>query len=134
MKEKINFSDLVGKTMISVEQVGKDMIVFISNEGERWEMYHEQDCCECVTIEDICGDLSDLENAPLLRAVEASNSDCDPLYTNDNSCTWTFYHLATIKGHVTIRWYGTSNGYYSEKVELIKVLMPDDCEDDCIAN
>ena len=38
-----------------------------------------------------------------------------------DSYTWSFYTLSTIVGSVNIRFYGTSNGYYSEEATLIKI-------------
>lgn len=43
----------------------------------------------------------------------------------DGSETKTFYWFRTEKGEVTIRWYGSSNGYYSESVNFVHV-EPDD--------
>jgi hypothetical protein len=92
-------------------------------------MYHEQDCCESVDINDVCGDVSRLIGYPLTKAEESNSADdpdldIDPKEVNANedcSHTWTFYHLATIKGYVDIRWFGTSNGYYSEIVDMLKL-------------
>lgn len=116
----VNFGILVGKTLKRVENIGNKTIVFETIDGERYEMLHEQDCCESVSVEDICGDLEDLIGSPVIRASEDSNSD-NPRSGDDESFTWTFYNIATAKGHVTIRWYGTSNGYYSERVDFAKV-------------
>lgn len=105
--------DLIGKTLSSVEINGDESITFIDSEGTCYRMYHEWDCCEDVSIEDINGDLNDLVGSTIIMAVEVSqNSD----YNEDS--TWTFYHIATVKGYVTIRWYGNSNGYYSTSVSF----------------
>ena len=125
--QSANVSDLIGKTLTSVEvNEDKDEITFVTTEGEKYLMYHSQDCCESVTVEDICGDLKDLVGTPIVKA-EESSSDIWPEGVKDNrdkyddeSFTWTFYNFATIKGYVTIRWYGSSNGYYSESVDFVK--------------
>lgn len=102
---------LIGKVCLKVTQIGDEELRFYLNNGKVLIMYHSQDCCESVTIEDICGDLYDLCSTPILKAEERSDD-------SEEGETWTFYTIATIKGYVDIRWYGTSNGYYSEEVDI----------------
>ncbi len=114
----MNITELIGRTLKSVNGVqGGEEITFVTDHGETFKLYHSQDCCESVSVEDIAGDLSDLVGVPILHAEEAENlEECA-----EGSCTWTFYKIDTIKGGVTIRWYGSSNGYYSESVDFDRV-------------
>ncbi len=112
-----NFNELIGRTLYKAEQNGEELILYLSNTNYV-RFYHSQDCCESVYIEDICGDLNDLVGAPLLVAEEVSDYDAEPRYEGEESYTWTFYKFATRKGYVDVRWYGTSNGYYSESVSV----------------
>lgn len=111
----MDISELIGKTLVSIDR-GDEEIIFQTHDA-KYRMWHSQDCCENVYVEDIIGDLNDLIGSPILMADERTSQD-NELPGSDDSFTWTFYELGTIKGYVTIRWYGTSNGYYSESVDF----------------
>jgi hypothetical protein len=122
-----NFSDLIGKVLSVVDVQGDEIIFRVApnvnpnnptdvTPGEVYRMYHDQDCCESVHVTDVVGDVADLVGTPILRAEVESNDDPNA----SESGTYTYYKLATIKGYVDIRWYGSSNGYYSESVSFKK--------------
>jgi hypothetical protein len=118
---------LVGKTIVDIKNIDNRELRFTTKEGDVYCMYHRQDCCESVHIESIGGDLDDLLNCKVLVAEEKSNREENYPDPDDSYCdgtfTWTFYTIATIKGYVDIRWYGSSNGYYSESVSF-ELLEP----------
>lgn len=114
---EVDVSDLLGKTLISVTYNRYNDEIHFETEDHIYKMYHSQECCESVSIEDISGDLQDLVGHQILEAEEVCKSGD---LTHGDTETWTFYKFGTIKGHVNIRWYGSSNGYYSESVNFIK--------------
>lgn len=120
--EDLDFGLLVGKTLTNIENSGTE-IIFSCLDGLKYKLWHDQDCCESVAVDDVIGDIGDLIGTPILTASE-DTSTYNPEgveIEGQDSFTWTFYNLSTIKGHVTIRWYGSSNGYYSESVCFCKL-------------
>ena len=109
--------ELINKTIIDIKNINNGEIIFECDNGEKYKMYHKQDCCEDVRVEDIEGNFNDLLNNQLIMAEEVSEGN----ETDWGTCTWTYYKFATVKGYATIRWYGESNGHYSEKVYIEKV-------------
>jgi hypothetical protein len=113
------FDELLGRTLYKVTADGDELRLYLSDTNYV-RFYHSQGCCESVYIEDICGDLEDLVGAPLLIAEEVSDEVYEAEHTPEyeESYTWTFYKFATRKGYVDVRWFGSSNGYYSESVDV----------------
>lgn len=133
MKERLKWpvssemGELLGKTLVSIKKhddFGDHgvSVTFATSEGDEYVMQHHQDCCESVWLEDVVGEFDDLLGSPLLVSEEVSSAEPPPAeYTRSDSYTWTYYNMATIKGSVQFRWFGTSNGYYSERAELYRL-------------
>lgn len=123
----MKFEDLKGLTLVAIT-VSHDTIIFEADDRREFKLYHEASCCESVSIEEIVGDISDLLDTPLLEVEEVEHDqNKNPEGVNSEtseSFTWTFYKMGTIKGRVTLRWLGTSNGYYAENVSFCEIKMP----------
>lgn len=117
-------TNLIGRILQKIEvNDDRDRLTMITVEGTKIIFFHEEECCESVAINDIVGDLNDLIGAPILVAEvvvhEQDNPEGVSVPAYQDSWTWTFYKFATMKGYVDVRWYGASNGYYSERVSII---------------
>lgn len=125
----VEFEELLGKTIKSIAgvEIGSERIVIETSDGASYQMFHDADCCESVSLNDVAGDIADLIGSPLVIA-EKSTSGTNPEGVapewQDDSFTWTFYRLGTVNGIVVLRWYGSSNGYYSEDVAFIRERGP----------
>jgi hypothetical protein len=113
--DNYNISMLKNKILSNVYRQDES-IIFEASIEEKYILAHEQDCCEQVTIESIEGDLNDLIGHPILIAEEASGEVAGDPYSQ-----WTFYKLATIKGHVTVRFIGNTDSSYSLDVSFNKI-------------
>lgn len=81
-------------------------------------MFHEQECYEDVELIDGLDDLQDKEGS-ILHKIECATTSGD--VSDLQHETWTFIRFHTTKGIAILRWYGTSNGYYSESVGLYDI-------------
>lgn len=113
---EIKIESLVGIVINKIIN-GGESLEFHTDNGIL-EMAHYQDCCEEVTLEEIHGDIEWLLGEKIIKAERKTNSKDAMGKDNLDSFTWSFYELSTIKGTVTFRWLGQSNGYYSEDVEI----------------
>lgn len=119
-----NFSDLKGEIIKRVIglTIGSQEVSFLCQSGKLFRMYHSQDCCERVELVDVVGEASNIVNGkPVNLAEEVSNAKASYEEVDAESYTWTFYNIQAGECMVTLRWLGTSNGYYSESVDFQRI-------------
>ena len=66
----MSFEDLKGKILLSVVNNDDEELIFTTDEGTVYKLYHDQCCCESVTIEDIDGDLEDLIGSEIFHGID----------------------------------------------------------------
>lgn len=115
-RQETPFAVLASQKIERIE-LDYNIIIFITA-TKRYLMFHFQDCCENVEIEEVIGNLDILIENPVIQAerVSVESFDC-----RDSAFQWTFYKLANVDESVTIRWRGSSNGYYSTDVSFIEI-------------
>lgn len=113
-------SSIINQTITGVDistYDNNDAVILYFENGHYFTMYHDRDCCESVELIDEDNDnyqsLRDLVGAKLLNIEAVSNEHETSEYTRE---LWTFYNLVTTKDIVQLRWFGSSNGYYSEEI------------------
>lgn len=105
----MDIKELKNKTVSKIDVLDdKEGLSFYVDGYKKVTLQHTQDCCECVELNDVCGDLDDLLHSPLLRA---------EVETNKGHC-----------GEVVLRFLGESNGYYSEDVDVIEECVLESLE------
>lgn len=130
---KFNYEDrdvsinlLVGKTISAINKYD-DSIVFVCSDGDTFEAYHMQDCCETVRVYDVSGNLQSLVGEEITFVIEDESKEWPnnvPTPDYVDSFTWTTHIFKTAKNIVTVRWLGESNGYYSESVYFGRTHKP----------
>ena len=123
MQNEVNvtLNRMVGETIKSVSgNRNDDEFVVRTTSGLVFTFYHDQDCCEDVYLEEIIGDIDDLIGYTVVMAEETCSNDevVGVSCYQGESFTWTYYRMATEKGLVVLRFFGSSNGYYSESVTV----------------
>lgn len=122
-QKPFNFFELVGKTIVATSGIkaGDEDYTFTLSDGSVVRFYHDQDCCESVSVRAVNGDPDQLLYKKIIFA-EEDNPLEHPLVgdmSNADSHTITTFTIKTEGGwQMEIVWVGESNGYYSESVSI----------------
>lgn len=122
---RVELNSLVGEVLTYIDTDGKGEIMLTTESGRKIRIYHEQDCCESVRIEDTEGNWHNL----IGKVIVEVNYDIDPSGAPmpEYPDSWTRTNLTFKVNDATVisKWIGESNGYYSESVDIEEIKFKD---------
>lgn len=117
--DKCEIDVLVGEVLTHIDtDKNNNEIMLTTQSGKIILIYHDQDCCESVSIEDTKGNWHDLIGKVIVEASKDEIYKGDPPPEFPDSWTWTTLKFRVDGATVISRWFGESNGYYSESVDI----------------
>lgn len=117
----VDFDELIGETITDITGLGSDNVTIQTESGRKFRMWHQQDCCERVSIEKIVGNIQSIIGSRIESTRKSS-------FRGDRgeSSTVTQFYIGTEHGDdVLIEWLGCSNGYYGEGVSFGEITDED---------
>jgi hypothetical protein len=106
----------VGHTIKDILIYRDSRIIFVLDNNTSYQMYHYQECCEEVFLDNL--DVEELKELIGEKILEFTERISAKAY---DTVTYTFYTIRTINRSVTFSWKGSSNGCYSENVDIEKI-------------
>jgi hypothetical protein len=119
--------NLVGEIVTHVDvDRQENQILLTMQSGKRYKIYHDQDCCEDVKIDETQegdGDLVTLVGNRIDEVKLEEESDQEPR-PSEYADSWTRTKITFRINSETVvsRWIGESNGYYSESVDIKRLF------------
>lgn len=118
--KSVDLVELTGEILTAIDvDCDQNQILLTTRSGKQYLINHMQDCCERVEIVGQDGDFYSLIGKPILLANHEENKSGD----RENGTTTTETRLIFRVDDATVvsRWIGTSNGYYSESVDIHEI-------------
>lgn len=106
--------------IIGAEEGSDNVAILFDDDGPALVLRDNEDY-STVNLYDVTGDPGDLIGYPLVVSDESDEEPTAEEKAHEaglDSFTWTFYRFANHGGSMTLRWLGTSNGYYAEYVDI----------------
>ena len=116
--------EIISEITLKTDDNNYEQLIFKTESGKIFKMFHENDCCEIVYLEDVIGGrLTDLLGETVVDVDIKTNSVKNNKNTEEYEYyfyEYYFYEIKTNVNTITLRWYGESD-YYSAYVDFEEI-------------